>query len=136
MEDKLKVKTESPRSTCSKSFTREFLLWCNRICSVSRAQGCGFDPSPAQWVKDPVLPQLWCRFQLRLGSDPWPGKSICRKAAKRENKTKQLHRSKAVPQSLLHTVFQFKETAPYPEGLSCWFLSFLSFFLLFFFLSF
>ena len=23
-------------------------------------------PSPAQWVKDPTLPQLWCRLQLWL----------------------------------------------------------------------
>lgn len=25
-----------------------------------------------QWVKDPLLPRLWCRFQLRCGFDPWP----------------------------------------------------------------
>ena len=27
----------------------------------------------AQWVKDPVLPQLWHRLQLWLEFDPWPG---------------------------------------------------------------
>ena len=27
----------------------------------------------AQWVKDPMLPQLWCRSQLWLGISPWPG---------------------------------------------------------------
>ena len=27
----------------------------------------------AQWVKDPVLLQLWCRLQLWWGFDPWPG---------------------------------------------------------------
>ena len=27
----------------------------------------------AQWVKDPVLPQLWSRLQLQLGFSPWPG---------------------------------------------------------------
>ena len=26
-----------------------------------------------QWVKDPVLPQLWPRLQLQLRFDPWPG---------------------------------------------------------------
>ena len=34
-------------------------------------------PGLAQWVKDPVLPQLWCRSQLWFGSDPWPENSIC-----------------------------------------------------------
>ena len=28
-------------------------------------------PRPVQWVKDPVLLQLWCRLQLRLRFDPW-----------------------------------------------------------------
>ena len=26
-----------------------------------------------QCVKDPALPQLWCRSQLQLRFDPWPG---------------------------------------------------------------
>ena len=30
-------------------------------------------PGPVQWVKDPVLPQLWCTLQLQLRFDPWPG---------------------------------------------------------------
>ena len=25
-------------------------------------------PGPAQWVKDPALPELWTRSQMRLGS--------------------------------------------------------------------
>ena len=29
-------------------------------------------PSQTQWVKDPALPQLQLRSQLRLRSDPWP----------------------------------------------------------------
>ena len=41
-----------------------------------------FDPQPAQWVKDPALPQLWLRSHLQLRSDPWPRNSICHKAAK------------------------------------------------------
>ena len=27
---------------------------------------------PVQWVKDPVLPQLWHKLQLQLRLDPWP----------------------------------------------------------------
>ena len=34
-------------------------------------------PGLARWVKDPALQQLRLRLQLRLGSDPWPGNSIC-----------------------------------------------------------
>ena len=33
----------------------------------------GLIPDLAQWVKDPVLLQLWLRSQLPLRSDPWPG---------------------------------------------------------------
>ena len=36
----------------------------------------------AQWVKDLVLPQLWLRSRLHLGSDPWPRNSICHGVAK------------------------------------------------------
>ena len=43
---------------------------------------------PAQRVKDPALPQLWLRLQLRLRSDPWPGNSICCGAAKNGKKKK------------------------------------------------
>ena len=37
--------------------------WANDL-----ACHCG-GTSPAQWVKDPALQQLWHRLQ----SDPWPG---------------------------------------------------------------
>ena len=40
-------------------------------------------PGPAQWVKDPALPQLWHRWQLYLRSDPWRRNSICHGAAKK-----------------------------------------------------
>ena len=33
----------------------------------------GLIPGPSL-VKGPALPQLWCRSQLFLGFDPWPGK--------------------------------------------------------------
>ena len=38
-------------------------------------------PGLAQWAKDLALPRLWLRSQLPLGSDPWPGNSICRRVA-------------------------------------------------------
>ena len=29
----------------------------------------GLTPGLTQWVKDPALPELWCRSQTQLGSD-------------------------------------------------------------------
>lgn len=37
--------------------------WECAICGVSTV---------AQWVEDPVLPQLWLRSQRQLGFHPWP----------------------------------------------------------------
>ena len=56
--------------------------------------------SPAQHsgLKDPGLLQLQHRLQLQLGSDPWPGNSICCRVAKKErknnNKKKKLKKKK------------------------------------------
>ena len=49
----------------------------------------GLIPGPAQQVKDPALPQLWRRAQRQLGSDPWPGNSMCCGAATREKKKRK-----------------------------------------------
>ena len=46
----------------------------------------GSIPGPAQWVNDLALLQLWPRWQLWLGSDPWPRYFICHRAAKKEKK--------------------------------------------------
>ena len=56
-----------------KFWLSEFPLWysglriwcgfCSGECSI---------PSLGQWVKDPALPQLWCRSKLWLGCNPWP----------------------------------------------------------------
>ena len=35
--------------------------------------GTGSIPGPVQWVKDPVLPQLWRRSQMQLRFSPLPG---------------------------------------------------------------
>ena len=50
----------------------------------------GSIPSPAQWVKDLALLQLWLRSQLQLRSNLWPGNFICYEAAKKKKKKKAL----------------------------------------------
>ena len=47
--------------------------------------------SPAGWngLKDPVLPELWCRLQLWLGCDPWPGDSIRHGVDQKQQTNKQ-----------------------------------------------
>ena len=40
-----------------------------RVAAEARAQF----PALHSGLKDPVLPQLWCRSQLRLGFNPLPG---------------------------------------------------------------
>ena len=61
----------------------EFPLWRNGIHNLLGALGYRLVPGPAQWVKDPALPKHWLRSQLRLGSDLWPGNSICHRVAKK-----------------------------------------------------
>ena len=48
----------------------------------------------AWWVKDLLLPQVQFRPQLQLGSNPWPGNSICGGAAKKEKKKKKRKKRK------------------------------------------
>ena len=40
------------------------------------------------WLKDPVLPQLWHRSQLRLSFDPWPRNFHMPQTWQNKNKTK------------------------------------------------
>ena len=40
-------------------------------------------------LKDPALPQVQQRLQLCLKSDPWPGNSICIRAAKKGEKKRK-----------------------------------------------
>ena len=53
----------------NKKDTWEFPLWLSRL----RTRCCLFEdvswiPDLGQWVKDPVLPQLWHRLQMQLRS--------------------------------------------------------------------
>lgn len=57
---------------------------------ISGVSGRRFNPQPSTWVKDPALPQLWCRSTLRLGSDPWPRHSTCCGAAEKEEKKEKV----------------------------------------------
>ena len=45
--------------------------------------------SPAQWVKDPVWPQLRRKLQLCLMSETWPGNSICHRVVKKVGEKKK-----------------------------------------------
>ena len=47
------------------------------------------NPGLAQWVKDPELLQLHLRSQIQLRFDPWPGHSICRRAAKKKREKEE-----------------------------------------------
>ena len=64
----------------------EVPLWYNGISGVLGVLGCRFKPRLAQWVKDPVLPQLQHRPQLWLRFNPWPRNSICHGKAKKKKK--------------------------------------------------
>lgn len=68
---------------------QEFLLWLNRIGGILGELGCRFNPSPAQWVKDPVRDrsQMWGR------SNPQPSLAwklhVLRGGQKMEKKKKK-----------------------------------------------
>ena len=52
----------------------EFPLWLSRLMIWHYLYGdVGSIPHLEQWVKYPVLPQLWCRSQLWFGFDPCLG---------------------------------------------------------------
>ena len=52
-------------------------------------QDTGLIPGQNSGSKDLVLLPLWYSLLLGLGSDPWPGYSICFWAARRKKKKKK-----------------------------------------------
>ena len=52
-------------------------------------QDAGLIPGPMQWVKGPSMAAAQCRSQLWLGSEPWPGNTICCEVAKKKKKKKE-----------------------------------------------
>ena len=65
---------------------KEFPLQLNGMGSILGGWDAGSILSQAQWVKDLLLPQVQLR---QLGSDPWPGNSICGKVAKRKERKRK-----------------------------------------------
>ena len=69
----LKKKKKKGKKRAKVNFTGvpAVVQWVNDpACCCSVASSI---PRPAQWVKDPALLQLWCRSQMWLGFDCWPG---------------------------------------------------------------
>ena len=66
--------TEAGSSCCG---TRETM-------AVGECWNAGLIPSVAPWFKELALLQLQPRLQLHLGSDPWPGSSVCLGAAEKK----------------------------------------------------
>ena len=70
----------------------EFLLWHSRLMFPACVCGsAGSILSLVQWVEDLMFLQLWCRSQLWLGFDPWPGNFVMPHlgVAKKENRKKK-----------------------------------------------
>ena len=67
----------------------------------------GSIPGLAQWVKDSGLLQLQLRSWLRLGSDPWPGGSICHGAANKWKKERKKKKVRLYPDFILFIYFSF-----------------------------
>ena len=44
--------------------------WINDLAHLSGIASS--IPSPAQWVKDPLLLPPWCTLQIQFGFSPWP----------------------------------------------------------------
>ena len=74
----------------------ELLLWHTGSVALWERWEMGLIPSPAQWVKDPALPQLRLRLRLQLGSDPWPRSSKCHRSPPPQKKRTLLNRKNQI----------------------------------------
>ena len=84
------LKSQKSGKKKRKNHCSKFFLCLNGIGSISIVPGMQIQfPAWHSGFKDPGLLQLWHRLQLQLGSDPWPGNSLCCRAAKKEKKKKE-----------------------------------------------
>lgn len=72
-----------------KRYPQEFPLWGSELRIHLQCRGTGVIPGPAEWLKYPVLTQLWGRLQLQLGFEPWPGTSRCHGCSQKKEKRKR-----------------------------------------------
>ena len=86
---KLSLEAQRINLFASKEMIMELL--CGAVGSVVSWEcwDAGLILSPAQWVKDRVLLQLWHRSLLWLRSDPWPGSYVCHRAPEKGKKKKK-----------------------------------------------
>ena len=76
-----------------KTVAWKFPLWHNGMDGFLRALGHRLDPLAQHSA---LRIQLWYRQQLLLGSDSWPGNSICHRVVKKEKKEKKKKKRKTV----------------------------------------
>lgn len=67
-------------------------MWGSELRIHLQCRGTGVIPGPAEWLKYPVLTQLWGRLQLQLGFEPWPGTSRCHGCSQKRKKEKDTHK--------------------------------------------
>jgi len=79
------------------------------------AKAPGSIPGPRQWVKDPMLPQLWCGWQLWLRFNPWPRNFhmpccwVLPEKEKKKKKKKEEERKKRKPAFGKHQDLRYKK---------------------------
>ena len=80
-------------------------------------------PVVAQWVKDMVLPQLWCWSKLQLRFSPWPGNFHMLWVQPKKKKKEKTHPSSPNPDQPLRIAKMLAAANPVPwhrAGLGSW----------------
>ena len=88
----------SLKMTCEKRYEVKKYRWSSHCGTTGSVESwecweTASLSSLAQWFNDLALP-MQLRLKLQLGSDPWPGSSICRRVAKNGGKKKEKKRKK------------------------------------------